>query len=757
MGSIRHRRAGVKYFFLSPHSFFSVRATFWYCKPFLEGPTWPIPTPAPLCEAGRRDAQALTVTGRRRAHTGSIRRAVKRSRARRKPSRPRRRTAHGCATTRPLPAPPQATPQPRCAMRIRCVHPAHRPCCTSAVRGCCALRQRAHAQGCAGISRGLSGCAAARDGRACAARTGAAGGDSLRAGRHLCTRRSCRARASHRCVRSARPRGQRSPSGAIAWGASSRAIRRASTRDGRSHTHPLPADRGAACAAHGPDGDRHRRGRAHARAKRRGARRHVGWFLLREVLGAPEKRRDGAWYIAAVIVGTLALSLLLGFATGSVSGAVLLLIPVSEAVKRAAGRGASARDEAALRAAAGAAARHPAGGQDPVRDRGAAHLPRRCAHARRASGGIRAVQPRRGRAAPVRAAGRSAGGGHGARAHRPRHPARGARGRSRRSTHAMAGGFTSSRASGCRPPTGNGARGSASAARCSGSRSFCAGEADAMHCAAGDAAALRGTAYLLTLDADTRLTPGAARALAGAMLHPLNRPVVDAQRGVVTHGYGLLHPRMATELESANATDWARVFAGPGGSDPYGGVCGELYMDCFDRGGFSGKGILDVRALLACCGGDALPEQRILSHDALRGRLPARRLSRRRGAHGHLPRRAACMGRAGAPVDPRRLAKRAVDLLPGAHGRCTRSTGSGWRTACGARSSPRRRGQPSSSAACCAGRGCGWRHMPRCWRWRRGSSLRSVIRSCTRRTRACAITAAFCRGSPPPWCRRCCG
>lgn len=103
------------------------------------------------------------------------------------------------------------------------------------------------------------------------------------------------------------------------------------------------------------------------------------------------------------------------------------------------------------------------------------------------------------------------------------------------------------------------------------------------------------------------------------MLHPLNRPVVDARRGVVTHGYGLLHPRMATELQSARASDWARVFAGPGGSDPYGGVCGELYMDCFDRGGFSGKGILDVRALLACCGGDALPEQRILSHDALEG------------------------------------------------------------------------------------------------------------------------------------------
>ena len=98
----------------------------------------------------------------------------------------------------------------------------------------------------------------------------------------------------------------------------------------------------------------------------------------------------------------------------------------------------------------------------------------------------------------------------------------------------------------------------------------------ALQCAAGDAAGLSGTVYLLTLDADTRLTPGAARALVGAMLHPLNRAVVDAQRGVVTRGYGLLHPRMATELQSANATDWARVFAGPGGADPYGGACGEL-------------------------------------------------------------------------------------------------------------------------------------------------------------------------------------
>ena len=138
-------------------------------------------------------------------------------------------------------------------------------------RAAARLRQRAHAQGCAGISRGLSGRAAARDGGACAARTGAAGGGSLCAGRHLCARRSCRARALHvtACARHGRV------------GSAYRAVRsrgahprarsgRRLPRDGRSHTHPLPADRGAACAAHRPDGDRHRRGRARARAKRRG-------------------------------------------------------------------------------------------------------------------------------------------------------------------------------------------------------------------------------------------------------------------------------------------------------------------------------------------------------------------------------------------------------------------------------------------------------------------------------------------------------
>ena len=349
-----------------------------------------------------------------------------------------------------------------------------------------------------------------------------------------------------------------------------------------------------------------------------GARRHVGWFLLREVLGAPEKRRDGAWYIAAVIVGTLAVSLLLGFATKSVSGAVLLLIPVSEAVK-------GLLDAVLLRV---------------TKPR---FVPRLA---------LRRGIPPEGKTLCVIAAlltcpgdahalaarleeyylcNRDAGENltfglladlpEADHAHAPVDPAilRAARTQIEALNARWGGRFYLFTRERVQTPDGKWSAWERKRGALLRLAQLLCGEAGAMHCAAGDAAALRGTAYLLTLDADTRLTPGAARALVGAMLHPLNRPVVDAQRGVVTHGYGLLHPRMATELQSARASDWARVFAGPGGSDPYGGVCGELYMDCFDRGGFSGKGILDVRALLACCGGDALPEQRILSHDALEG------------------------------------------------------------------------------------------------------------------------------------------
>ncbi len=132
---------------------------------------------------------------------------------------------------------------------------------------------------------------------------------------------------------------------------------------------------------------------------------------------------------------------------------------------------------------------------------------------------------------------------------------------------------------------------------------------------AGDPEALHAK-YVLCLDGDTRLVPGAARQLIGAAMHPLNTPLVE--KGVVVRGHGVLHPRMAVELDRAMATDFARIWAGQGGTDPYGAPTGELYTDLYDRGGFAGKGVVDAAAYLACLDG-RFPEDHILSHDALEG------------------------------------------------------------------------------------------------------------------------------------------
>lgn len=575
---------------------------------------------AALCEAGRRDAQALTVTGRRRARTDSIRRAVKALTRTAKAVTPETPDGAWLRDNRTLAraAASDAAAALRHAHTLRAsgAQTVLHACCAGLLRACGnALTPKAAQAYLAGFQDVLPletaelallvpGLQAAA---VCAladtyAHDGAAAPALFTSLRALGT--AAWAALTERCDRVGRILA-RDPAGVYpTMDAATRTRYRQTVAQLARRTGRSEIDIAEDVLARAQSGE--------------GARRHVGWFLLREVLGAPEKRRDGAWYIAAVIVGTLAVSLLLGFATGSVSGAVLLLIPVSEAVK-------GLLDAVLLRV---------------TKPR---FVPRLA---------LRRGIPPEGRTLCVIAAlltcpddahaltarleeyalcNRDAGEQllfglladlpEADMEHAPIDPAilRAAR-EEIEALNARYGGrfylFTRERV---QTPDGKWSAWERKRGALLRLAQLLCGEAGAMHCAAGDAAALRGTAYLLTLDADTRLTPGAARALVGAMLHPLNRPVVDAQRGVVTHGYGLLHPRMATELQSARASDWARVFAGPGGSDPYGGVCGELYMDCFDRGGFTGKGILDVRALLACCGGDALPEQRILSHDALEG------------------------------------------------------------------------------------------------------------------------------------------
>lgn len=124
--------------------------------------------------------------------------------------------------------------------------------------------------------------------------------------------------------------------------------------------------------------------------------------------------------------------------------------------------------------------------------------------------------------------------------------------------------------------------------------------------------------YVITLDADTILPLGAARKLIGTMAHPLHRPVIDEQKGIVTEGYGLLQPRIGFDIESVNKSLFSRIFAGEEGIDPYASAISDVYQDLFGEGIFTGKGIYDLEVFQKLLK-DAIPDNTVLSHDLLEG------------------------------------------------------------------------------------------------------------------------------------------
>lgn len=139
-----------------------------------------------------------------------------------------------------------------------------------------------------------------------------------------------------------------------------------------------------------------------------------------------------------------------------------------------------------------------------------------------------------------------------------------------------------------------------------------------LYAAVGEVSELCGTRYIITLDGDTVTAPDSVRELIAAALHPMNKCVLDREKGKVVSGFGIIHPRIGTELCSVYRNDFARIFAGRGGTEVYGGLCGELYMDMFKSGGFYGKGLIDAEALLVCSEAH-IPSGRVLSHDAIEG------------------------------------------------------------------------------------------------------------------------------------------
>lgn len=134
----------------------------------------------------------------------------------------------------------------------------------------------------------------------------------------------------------------------------------------------------------------------------------------------------------------------------------------------------------------------------------------------------------------------------------------------------------------------------------------------------GDQARLMAQRSVIVLDADTQLPAGCAAQLVGAIAHPLNRPVLNARGDLVVAGHGIIQPRLAVTLTSANASRYAQLSAGQLGVDPYTQAVSDTYQDLFDEGSFLGKGIYDVATCEAVLGA-AFPADRILSHDLIEG------------------------------------------------------------------------------------------------------------------------------------------
>ena len=125
--------------------------------------------------------------------------------------------------------------------------------------------------------------------------------------------------------------------------------------------------------------------------------------------------------------------------------------------------------------------------------------------------------------------------------------------------------------------------------------------------------------YVVTLDADTRLTRGTAVRLVGTMAHPLNRPRFDPVESRIIEGYGLLQPRVTSSLPTrSEGSLFQRIFSGPSGIDPYASTVSDVYQDLFHEGSYTGKGIYDVDAFESALAG-RVPENALLSHDLFEG------------------------------------------------------------------------------------------------------------------------------------------
>ena len=144
------------------------------------------------------------------------------------------------------------------------------------------------------------------------------------------------------------------------------------------------------------------------------------------------------------------------------------------------------------------------------------------------------------------------------------------------------------------------------------------GKRDAFEAKVGDLAVLPTVRYVLTLDSDTQLPRDTARDLVATMAHPLNRPEIDPQSGIVREGFGLLQPRVSVSMESTAKSRLAQLYGGQPGFDPYTTAISDVYQDLHGQASFTGKGLYDVAIFEQVMEG-RFPDNTLLSHDLIEG------------------------------------------------------------------------------------------------------------------------------------------
>lgn len=124
-------------------------------------------------------------------------------------------------------------------------------------------------------------------------------------------------------------------------------------------------------------------------------------------------------------------------------------------------------------------------------------------------------------------------------------------------------------------------------------------------------------AYINTIDSDTVLYQATVKKLWCAMRHPLNHPVLGKQ-GIVIRGYGLMLPRIDTDLEDTTRTLFAHIWCGCGGLSSYAAFASDFYYNVFSESIYTGKGLFCVKTFYETLDHTFIPN-RILSHDLLEG------------------------------------------------------------------------------------------------------------------------------------------